>query len=74
MPRAIAMQPEEIGRIIATAILERRLVPGRRLNELELSRLLGVSRSMIRFALVARMARLTDELDALTSDAPAAGK
>ena len=51
-PRAIAMQPEEIGRIIATAILERRLVPGRRLNELELSRLLGVSRSMIRFALV----------------------
>ena len=51
-PRAIAMQPEEIGRIIASAILERRLVPGRRLNELELSRLLGVSRSMIRFALV----------------------
>lgn len=51
-PRDIAMQPEEIGQIIATAILERRLVPGRRLNELELSRLLGVSRSMIRFALV----------------------
>jgi len=46
------MQPEEIGQTIATAILERRLVPGRRLNELELSRLLGVSRSMIRFALV----------------------
>jgi DNA-binding GntR family transcriptional regulator len=46
------MQPEEIGRIIATAILDRRLAPGRRLNELELSRLLGVSRSMIRFALV----------------------
>jgi DNA-binding GntR family transcriptional regulator len=51
-PRAIAMQPEEIGHTIATAILERRLAPGRRLNELELSRLLGVSRSMIRFALV----------------------
>lgn len=46
------MQPEEIGQTIATAILDRRLVPGRRLNELELSRLLGVSRSMIRFALV----------------------
>ena len=46
------MQPEEIGRTIAAAILDRRLVPGRRLNELELSRLLGVSRSMIRFALV----------------------
>ncbi len=46
------MQPEEIGQTIATAILERRLVPGRRLNELELSRLLGVSRSMVRFALV----------------------
>ena len=46
------MQPEEIGRLIATAILDRRLVPGRRLNELELSRLLGASRSMIRFALV----------------------
>jgi DNA-binding GntR family transcriptional regulator len=46
------MQPEEIGQTIATAILERRLIPGRRLNELELSRLLGVSRSMIRFALV----------------------
>lgn len=51
-PRAIVMQPEEIGQTIASAILERRLVPGRRLNELELSRLLGVSRSMIRFALV----------------------
>ena len=51
-PRAIVMQPEEIGHTIATAILERRLAPGRRLNELELSRLLGVSRSMIRFALV----------------------
>ena len=51
-PRGTAMQPEEIGRLIATAILERRLVPGRRLNELELSRLLEVSRSMIRFALV----------------------
>jgi len=46
------MQPEEIGQTIAAAILDRRLVPGRRLNELELSRLLGVSRSMIRFALV----------------------
>lgn len=46
------MQPEEIGQTIAAAILERRLVPGRRLNELELSRLLGVSRSLIRFALV----------------------
>jgi DNA-binding GntR family transcriptional regulator len=46
------MQPEEIGRLIATAILERRLVPGQRLNELELSRLLDASRSMIRFALV----------------------
>jgi DNA-binding GntR family transcriptional regulator len=46
------MQPEEIGRTIAAAILDRRLVPGRRLNELELSRLLGVSRSLIRFALV----------------------
>ncbi len=51
-PLAIAMQPGDIGQVIATAILERRLVPGRRLNELELSRLLGVSRSMIRFALV----------------------
>ncbi len=51
-PRANVMQPEEIGRTIAAAILDRRLVPGRRLNELELSRLLGVSRSMIRFALV----------------------
>src|ERR1700712_1592599 len=51
-PLDIAMQPEEIGQTIATAILERRLVAGRRLNELELSRLLGVSRSMIRFALV----------------------
>ncbi len=46
------MQPEEIGQTIAAAILDRRLVPGRRLNELELSRLLDVSRSMIRFALV----------------------
>ena len=46
------MQPEEIGQTIATAILDRRLAPGRRLNELELSRLLGVSRSMVRFALV----------------------
>ena len=46
------MQPEEIGQTIASAILDRRLAPGRRLNELELSRLLGVSRSMIRFALV----------------------
>ena len=46
------MQPEDIGQTIAAAILDRRLVPGRRLNELELSRLLGVSRSMIRFALV----------------------
>jgi len=46
------MQPEEIGRLVATAILERRLVPGQRLNELELSRLLGASRAMIRFALV----------------------
>jgi DNA-binding GntR family transcriptional regulator len=51
-PRATAMQPEEIGQTIAAAILDRRLAPGRRLNELELSRLLGVSRSMIRFALV----------------------
>ena len=51
-PRATVMQPEEIGQTIASAILDRRLVPGRRLNELELSRLLGVSRSMIRFALV----------------------
>ena len=51
-PRANVMQPEEIGQTIAAAILDRRLVPGRRLNELELSRLLGVSRSMIRFALV----------------------
>jgi DNA-binding GntR family transcriptional regulator len=51
-PRATVMQPEEIGQTIATAILDRRLAPGRRLNELELSRLLGVSRSMIRFALV----------------------
>ena len=50
--RAIVMQPEEIGQTIAAAILDRRLAPGRRLNELELSRLLGVSRSMIRFALV----------------------
>jgi DNA-binding GntR family transcriptional regulator len=47
------MQPEEIGRIIADAILERRLIPGRKLNELELSRLLGVSRSLVRFALLA---------------------
>ncbi len=47
-----AMQPEDIGRTIAAAILERRLVPGQRLNELELSRLLGSSRSMIRFALM----------------------
>ena len=47
------MQPEEIGRLIADAIVERRLVPGRRLNELELSRLLGVSRSAVRFALLA---------------------
>lgn len=46
------MQPDEIGRIIADAILERRLVPGRRLNELELSRLLGVGRSLVRFALL----------------------
>lgn len=46
------MQPEDIGQTIASAILDRRLAPGRRLNELELSRLLGVSRSMIRFALV----------------------
>jgi DNA-binding GntR family transcriptional regulator len=51
-PRETAMQPEEIGQTIAAAILDRRLVPGRRLNELELSRLMGVSRSMIRFALV----------------------
>jgi DNA-binding GntR family transcriptional regulator len=51
-PRTTVMQPEEIGQTIASAILDRRLVPGRRLNELELSRLLGVSRSMIRFALV----------------------
>jgi DNA-binding GntR family transcriptional regulator len=51
-PRTTAMQPEEIGQTIAAAILDRRLAPGRRLNELELSRLLGVSRSMIRFALV----------------------
>lgn len=46
------MQPEEIGQVIADAILERRLVPGRKLNELELSRLLGVSRSLVRFALL----------------------
>ena len=46
------MQPEEIGQTIAGAILDRRLVPGRRLNELELSRLLGVSRAVVRFALV----------------------
>lgn len=46
------MQPEEIGRIIADAILERRLVPGRKLNELELSKLLGVSRSLVHFALL----------------------
>ena len=46
------MQPEEIGRLIADAILERRLLPGRKLNELELSRLLGVSRSLVRFALL----------------------
>jgi DNA-binding GntR family transcriptional regulator len=46
------MQPEVIGRIIADAILERRLLPGRKLNELELSRLLGVSRSLVRFALL----------------------
>jgi DNA-binding GntR family transcriptional regulator len=52
VPRATVMQPEEIGQTIAAAILDRRLVPGRRLNELELSRLFGVSRSMIRFALV----------------------
>jgi DNA-binding GntR family transcriptional regulator len=47
------MQPEEIGRIVADAILERRLIPGRKLNELELSRILGVSRSLVRFALLA---------------------
>lgn len=47
------MQPEDIGRTIAAAILERRLLPGQRLNELELSRLTGSSRSMIRFALMA---------------------
>lgn len=47
------MQPEEIGQLIAAAIVERRLAPGRRLNELELSRLLGVSRSAVRFALLA---------------------
>jgi DNA-binding GntR family transcriptional regulator len=46
------MQPEVIGRIIADAILERRLLPGRKLNELELSKLLGVSRSLVRFALL----------------------
>src|SRR5947209_686244 len=46
------MQPDEIGRIIGEAILDRRLLPGRRLNELELSRLLGVSRSLVRFALL----------------------
>jgi DNA-binding GntR family transcriptional regulator len=46
------MQPEEIGRIIADAILERRLIPGRKLNELELSKLLGVSRSLVHFALL----------------------
>jgi len=46
------MQPEEIGRILADAILERRLVPGRKLNELELSRILGVSRSLVHFALL----------------------
>ena len=51
-PRTTTMQPEDIGQTIAAAILDRRLAPGRRLNELELSRLLGVSRSMIRFALV----------------------
>ena len=46
------MQPDEIGRLIADAILERRLIPGRKLNELELSRILGVSRSLVRFALL----------------------
>jgi len=46
------MQSEEIGQLIAAAIVERRLAPGRRLNELELSRLLGVSRSAVRFALL----------------------
>jgi DNA-binding GntR family transcriptional regulator len=47
------MQPEEIGPLIAAAIAERRLAPGRKLNELELSRLFGVSRSIVRFALLA---------------------
>jgi len=47
------MQPQEIGRRIAEAIVERRLAAGRRLNELELSRLFGVSRSIVRFALLA---------------------
>jgi DNA-binding GntR family transcriptional regulator len=51
-PGTVDMQPEEIGRIITDAILERRLAPGRKLNELELSRLLGVSRSLVRFALL----------------------
>jgi DNA-binding GntR family transcriptional regulator len=46
------MQPEEITRVIAEAIVERRLVPGRRLNELELSRIFGVSRAMVRIALL----------------------
>ena len=44
---------EDIGQLITDAIVERRLLPGRRLNELELSRLLGVSRSAVRFALLA---------------------
>lgn len=47
------MQPDAIARLIGDAIVERRLLPGRRLNELELSRLLGVSRSAVRFALLA---------------------
>ncbi|HWI12278.1 MAG TPA: GntR family transcriptional regulator [Burkholderiaceae bacterium] len=46
------MQPDEIGRIIGDAILERRLAPGRKLNELELSKLLGVSRSLVHLALL----------------------
>jgi DNA-binding GntR family transcriptional regulator len=46
------MQTEDISRVIAEAIVERRLVPGRRLNELELSKIFGVSRSMVRFALL----------------------
>src|SRR5438105_14095981 len=53
LPRIRGMQTEEIGQLIAAAIVERRLLPGRRLNELELSRLLGVSRSVVRFALLA---------------------